>query len=322
MTRSGGLRYNLNMKRGPTYGLVKKAAAETREVCRTCSKDLSGSERALFVEEEVGRLFCTEACIAKFFLPEIEKLEKSYFKNLSPRDLSGEEREGFAHLRWVTLEEPDEVWCVKTKSGDIRYTFISEFKPKRKKVWCVCICLILRGEPSFLYLAFPTSSGVMVNQYRKGERVTLEKPQTLASSSAGVIPSRPQLIDGLATEWTEEETLRAQVKQVHRADDIPPEKYALYHNYLEETLENPDEVWSLTQKDENTSKVYHFIRHYADEDPGIWYIIVARETESQEELDVIEAFPTRDSSLADRYRRDEQELGLMTQSPALAHQVH
>ena len=143
----------------------------TEELCQNCAKDLKGSLRALFVEEEIGRIFCTESCIASYFTPEIERLEKGFFKRLSPSDLSSDEREQFAHLRWITLQEPDEVWREKTIAGDYRYTLISEFEPSQKKVWCICICLFLRGEPSFLYLAFTTLNAAMSNYYRKGEQL-------------------------------------------------------------------------------------------------------------------------------------------------------
>ncbi|MEO7161335.1 MAG: hypothetical protein ABI041_00300, partial [Bdellovibrionia bacterium] len=51
-----------------------------KELCENCSKDLSRTERALFVEEEVGRIFCSESCIAAFFTPDITRLEKEYFR--------------------------------------------------------------------------------------------------------------------------------------------------------------------------------------------------------------------------------------------------
>src|SRR6185437_11906083 len=85
-------------------------AVLSEETCQHCSKTLMSDERALFVEEEVGRIFCSEACIAAFFAPEIERLEKDYLRKVSGSDLSKEERESFSHLRWITLQEPDEIW--------------------------------------------------------------------------------------------------------------------------------------------------------------------------------------------------------------------
>jgi hypothetical protein len=280
--------------------------------CQSCSKDLRGSDKALFVEEEIGRTFCSEECIANYFTPEIDRLEKDYFRKLSPNDLSGDERESLAHLRWITLQEPDESWREKTLSGDFRYTLISEFQPQDKKIWCICICLFLRGEPSFLYLAFATRNAAMANSYRKGERVQLTREGNRGNAKHQKEPQEippGTSMDGLASAWTEDETLRAQLTQERRSDDIPHADFSLYQSCLEETLEGPDEVWSVEMTEKDSFNLYHFLRFYPDENPGVWYIIVARETEDEEQIEILDAFPTRDSSLVDRYRRGHQEIG-------------
>jgi len=299
---------------------ANKSTKKATEVCRNCSRDLGGDQRALFVEEEVGRIFCSENCIADYFSPEIQRLEKEYFRRLSSSDLTGEEREKLAHLRWVTLQEPDEVWREKTLAGDYRFTLISEFQPDHRKVWCVCICLFLRGDPSFLFLAFPTRNAAMVNHYRKGERVTLgrvEKKHKARSQTKGKVESLPQgevPTDGLGTEWTEDETYRAQISQDRDSGDIPPSEFGLYHNCFGETLEEPDEVWNL--KSDSVLKIYHFIRHYPNEKVPMWFIVVAREVEDDEQIEILDAFPTRDSMLVDRYRQGNQEIGAVDSRPS------
>lgn len=317
----------------PTKTRSEKPAVNP-DACYHCAKGLSGdNERALFVEEEVGRIFCSESCIAAFFTPEIERLEKEFFRRLTPSDLAGEEREGLAHLRWITLQEPDEVWREKTLSGDYRYTLISEFKPGSKKIWSICICLFLRGEPSFLYLAFPTKNSAMANQYRRGEQVEWIRPaaQSQTSIEGGSVDvtdaeaedgqNGEEKLDRLADAWTEDETVLAQLNKGRSKDDIPPSDYGLYQACLEETLEAPDEVWSHESQGNDPTKLYHFIKHYPDEKPGIWFVIVARETDDEEQIEIIDAFPSRDPQLVEHYRRGEQEVGqLETKSaPRVVH---
>jgi hypothetical protein len=350
-------------KRSPSSSTTKKvhAQAKPEESCHNCSKDLRGEEKALFVEEEVGRIFCTEDCIAEYFMPEIERLERDYQKHLS-HDLTGEQREKYAHLRWITLEEPDEVWREKTLAGDYRYTLISEFTPENKPIWCICICLFLRGEPSFLYLAFPTKNAAMANHYRKGERVQWAKPRREQSDAAksameskeeGSSGERGPMIDGLADAWTEEETLRAQLTQSRTALDIPESEFSLYEACLAETLEAPDEVWtselgaedgtvvaaSASEKaaqekesepdqdrddaSEDPLHLYHFIRHYPDEGPrGVWYVVVAKELEDGEQMEILDAFPTRDEMLVGRYRIGVQEIGAEEPAQTASRIVH
>ena len=312
-------------RKSPRGSRAQKAAKtavakQHEESCAQCSADLKDSERALLVEEENGRLFCTEECISTFFSPEVERLEKQYFKLLSPGDLAPEEREKYSHLRWVTLEEPDEVWREKTLTGDHRYTLISEFKLGAKSIWCVCVCLFLRGEPSFLYLAFPTKNAAMVNQYRRGERMQWNKPKAGQQANkppleAGAEGDDASKTDGLAGEWTEEETRMATLGSLRRTDDIAPEDFQLYQGCLEQTLEAPDEVWSLTpdtdvpqeETSEDPLRVFHFLRHYTDQKPGHWYVIVARETEEGDQIEILEAFPTRDENLVQGYRQGHRE---------------
>ena len=289
-----------------------------------CSKTLNTNDRALFVEEEVGRIFCSEACISNHFASEIERLEKEYFRRLVSSDLSGEEREKLSHLRWITLQEPDEMWREKTLSGDYRFTLISEFQPSSKKIWCICLCLFLRGEPSFLYLAFATRNAAMVGQYRRGERV--EWDRKAKDKGDGENESEPAFpTDGLAEQWTPDETFRAEVTRDRRADDVPVEEFGLYDSCLEETLENPNEVWSAEttiDKLDDTVVLHHFIRYYPNEKPGVWYVIVAREIPEDNQLEILDAFPTRDSALVNRFRTGTQEVGEQEYSQKPARVVH
>lgn len=303
------------------------------EACVSCGTQLETADRALFVEEEVGRIFCSEECITDFFGPDIDRMERDYLKRVNAHaneELSGEEREKLAHLRWITLQEPDEVWREKTLQGDLRYTMISEFKPGNRRIWCVCICLALRGEPSFLYLAFPTASPKIVQAYRRGERIEwtplsskkpLESASEEASQSSG-LPGEAR-VDGLAENWTESETLRAKLNGERSASDISPEHFGLYQKCLEETLETPDEVWSLDLKDNDggMDHVFHFIKRYSSENPAHWYVVIARSVDSAEgsgdpsaddqeaQMELLDAFPTVDPDLVQQYRRGTQEVG-------------
>jgi hypothetical protein len=68
--------------------------------------------------------------------------------------------------------------------------------------------------------------------------------------------------------------------------------------------------------------MYHFIRHYPNEHPEVWYVVVARETEDEEQIEILDAFPTRDPKLVERYRRGEQEIGNLDATSAASRVVH
>lgn len=295
---------------------VSRASADVSvEKCTACAKKLEENDRALFVEEEIGRVFCSEDCITEYFQPEIEKLEKEYFKYRTKDDLTPDEREQFSHLRWVTLQEPDEVWQSRTLAGDLRYTLISEFTPGNRSVWCVCTCLFLRGEPSFLYLAFPTKSASLVNHFRKGERVEWVRPaekqpaEGVAAPHSGVTDQEGNPTDGLAQDWTESETLRAEIHGTRDVTDIPQEEFALYEYLLEKALEDPSELWVLESKDEGEPDAYHFIyKTQTEEGETVWYVVLAQEAEEGDQLEILDHFPTRNPAMLDRFRLGRQEL--------------
>jgi hypothetical protein len=302
--------------------------------CAACDADLRSAERALFVEEEVGRVFCSEKCITMYFQLDIERLEKEYLRLRGTHDLSSEQRERYAHLRWVTLEAPDEGWCEKTVTGDLRYTFISEFQPDDKTLWMICVCLMLRGEPSFLFIAIPTRNRSLVQHYRKGEPLSDEKLQAIAESAAarasrslsgedGETTASEQggvLSDTIAADgWSREESARAGRTQERTPEDIPEEEFPKFEQFIEETLAKPDEVWALPLGEDAEDaesaelKIYHFLRRYPGQKlsggEGFWYVVVAKDTEDDSQIELLDSFPTRDPGLLERYRSGELEYG-------------
>jgi hypothetical protein len=185
----------------------------------------------------------------------------------------------------------------------------------------------------------------MVAHYRKGERLQWSRPKAERNKSledSAVIEAKPAasgevLIDGLADAWTEQEARMAEMGSLRRGDDIPPSDFPLFQACLEETLEQPDEVWSppitvpqmadSPDTDETdalpaTPRVFHFVRKYPSQDGTFWYIVVARETEEEEQVEILEAFPTRDPSLLERYRNGQQEAGAVAEPESPSRLVH
>ncbi len=297
---------------------AKKTPAKSKKAangihCCECNKLIPAKEQALFVEEEVGRYFCQESCIVSHFTGEIEKMEREYGRNVSPTDLSSEERERYSHLRWSTLEEPDEIWKEKVASGDQRYTVISQFTPDKKPVWGVGVCLMLRGEPSFLFIAFVTSDRHLVDVFRKGEKLKVirknggkEEKNTGITESINEKTQDQEGQDGLAEPWTEFDSVRASIIGSRKPSDIPVEDFGFYQKCLEETLQDPNELWSYSAKS-SKRRVYHFIREY-EHDLNYWYVVMAKDAEDETQIEIIDAFPTKDKSLVEMCRHGKKEV--------------
>jgi len=287
----------------------RRTSKKSKKVqCVECGNTIAALEEALFVEEEVGRYFCEEGCIVSHFTPEIEKLEREYGRHVAPHDLTAEERERYAHFRWMSLENPDEIWMEKSPKGDHQYTLIAEYKPEQKRVWAVSVCLMLRGEPSFLYLAFVTGDRSLVDAFRRGEQMRVLRENSPVedvsqSDLGGNEPALP-ISDRLAESWTESDSIRALLVKGRKENDIPPEDFGFYQKCLEETLQNPNELWSYLPK--SAKRIYHFIKHY-EHDAPFWYVVIAKDTTDETQIEIIDVFPTRDSELIELCRHGKRE---------------
>lgn len=265
-------------------------------------------DTALLVEEEHGRVFCSEGCVSQYFESDVRKLESQYKKRLKKSDFTVEQREELLHLRFMTLQEPDEVWVQKRKNGDFWYTLISEFEVDQGKLWCICICLFLRGEPSFLFLAFPTKSKLMVQKYRQGESLRWGMPSNI---DAGPAPT-----DGFDPHWT---------PHVPDKNDIPRSEYKKYERFASEVLAKPDELW-IEKETEAELETYSFIRKFSNKQKFFWYVIRARELSSgSDELEVLDQVVTKHETVVGQFRlgdldpRQAQSQGGMSLSVKVLH---
>jgi hypothetical protein len=293
----------MSAKAKKTPSKQKKSASGIS--CCECGNRIQAREQALFVEEEVGRYFCEEACIIAHFTDEIEKMEREYGRHVSTRDLTAEERERYAHFRWATLEEPAEIWMEKSTAGDHRYTLISQFHPDQKSVWGVAVCLMLRGEPSFLFIAFVTSDKNLVEAFRKGDR---QKVIRQMKEEDNVVPLNPDASEDktmLAEPWSESDSVRAGILRSRKAQDIPYEDFGFYQKCLEETLQEPTELWSYSATAKK--RVYHFIREY-EHDQNYWYVVMAKDASDDTQIEIIDAFPTKDPHLMELCRHGKKEV--------------
>lgn len=293
-----------------------KAPKQSTIRCNQCDNLIPARDKAYFVEEDVGRLFCSETCIVAAFRPEIEKLERLYGRYVSGTELTADQREQLSYLRWKCLEEPTEVYCEQTVARDKHFTLIREEKFEGKKVWGVSVCLMLRGEPSFLFIAFVTGDQALVNAFRRGEKMEIQlKEKKENSDSAGDWQTKDEGGDGetasdgdrLAESWTMDDAVRASIVKARKKNDIPEEDFAFYQKCIEETLQTPSELWSYAAGQQKKSKkAYHFIRRYEHDDP-FWYIVIARDADDPSQIELIDAFPTRDAGLVTRVRHGSQE---------------
>lgn len=297
---------------------LPKELVETtlKSTCHDCGAGLKPDDSVFFVEEVVGRVFCSEECINEYFKPDVEALDADYQDHRPDDDLDNQESDELGSFRWPNLQNPDEVWMQKTVAGDHRFCFISQYELNGKKVWSVCVCLILGGEPSFLFLAFVTKYRELADHFGRGERVELpmivEEPEAaegddFLASSASEIDEKQ--FDRLSESWSDFEIHLAEARQMRKPTDIPESDFEEYEPCFEKVLEDPDEVWMIMDDDDlEKSAIFHFIKRFSSYKPAVYYIVVAQEGDSEDELEVIDTFPTNDHALVEHYRKGTLEI--------------
>jgi len=267
-------------------------------------------ERVLFVEKEIGRCFCCEDCIREYFQPTVQHMQEELGRSRSESDFTDHESGRLAHYRLLTLQDPDEVWLEETESGERRFTFVSHFRHGDEQFSYVVVCLTIDGEPSFIFLNFPTRDQELVVAYRRGRDLrvndelqddeALREEEPLAPElAAAAEPVRKALEDPEnMSEW---ERLYAEARQ---PGDIPLEDFAQFGEYVEPSLDDPDEIWRFYDDDGNPWLT--FIAAFPDEEGGSFRMIVVcqpKKEQGQPSLEMVFAVPTVDASLVQRFRR-------------------
>jgi len=108
----------------------------------------------------------------------------------------------------------------------------------------------------------------------------------------------------LAEPWTESDSIRALILKGRKESDIPLEDFGFYQKCLEETLQTPNELWSYLPK--SAKRIYHFIKKYEHDEP-FWYVVIAKDTTDETQIEIMDVFPTRDQELVQLCRHGKKE---------------
>ncbi len=283
--------------------MVARSDTEALQSCSQCQKRLGLPEgpEALFVEDHRIHLFCSEACIVAFFKPAMSALKNEVERSRTSDDLSVAEQTALAGARWATLEKPDEIYVETLESGEERSILVRQFDDTAGSAyWCVGVTFFLQGDPSFLFHAWVTrDEQALVNPFRtrgKGGPITMATDQ-------------------LAQDWTQNESVLAQLVQPRIKGDIPFSDFTQYEACIEETLRAPDEVWTEAFAG---MVIYSFLKSFvnADTQENFSYVVLTRETEEEDQLEILDTFPTRDDGYLTTFRRGNQEYNAQQEAEA------
>lgn len=274
---------------------MSKKRFKYSDFCQGCRSPLNSDEKIVYVEESANRYFCSEKCIRAYYDPMSEHYRKQMLDIRDPHDISEADFAEYESYAPLCLSNPDEEWVDTTEFGETITYFLSNFTNEGGKFTYIVACFCLEDEPTYILLSFPTRDKKLAEEFRRGEKI--ERKDDDEEPGEPEISSPVLTEDFLARQGNaiEEEMLR------HRdPTDVPKEEFEEYVHLVDQTIENPDEVWEL--QDEGDNPILTLISQHEE---SLHYVVICTfdATQTQESWRVIYSFPTRDPALVQRYRR-------------------
>lgn len=292
--------------------------------CTSCRKKVEKVQNLLFVEES-KRGFCSENCIVEFFSPYMEvfdreELEYRHMAGLESSEVGAElfqDKELFDQV----LYSPTEIWYEKNEIQEEFYTHILNFDDD-KEMFYIITCSYFEGEPSFVFFKSVTKSKELVNRYRRQKRMDdkiVSNETNLESFSHEEVDSADEgELDeiNLPAELVEDLELKkseylADFLERRKDDDIEIEKFLEYDQYLNLTLEDPDEEY--LQEDSSGDKIMTFIKSFQMSGKSFFYIAccvkLTLNSITEKVMIPVLTFPSTDSDLYKFYAVGEKKNG-------------
>ncbi len=262
-------------------------------------KDEANKEIPIVIDSEKSWVFHSEDEMYHFFLPQISALEKEYYTQRSNSDFTDEESDQMIEYLDEVLNSPLEIWMDgESLSGFVVFYYLGEFvdKSSNESFFYVAITHQANGQPSFIYLHFPTRERKLYDFFRKGECIYSKELDELAFGS----------IEGDSLSEGDELSvgLFKAMLSVRQDSDVLRTDFHKYAAYREPTIEEADEIWRRSDLSGNI--LVTFIKEIQEqESESTHYVVVTQEEETSNVHALLFSFPTKDNGLLDRYRQGE-----------------
>lgn len=267
-------------------------------------KSIKDQENKIVIDEAKGLLFDSEEELFEHFAKEIKQLEDEFFALRGETDIPEEDIDRYEDNLNVLLEEPDEIWRDKqTLKGIDLAVYIKRFADDDEDspsghVYHIAVVYLTKNIPTFVYLHFPTNSELLVQKYRRGDKVF---DQSFVSEYKGAIEG-----DALYEGDEFAAGLYAVMLKLRAESDIKEVDFPEFADLREESIEHPDEIWR--SNDSMGNILVTFVREFHEElegDQSVFYLVVTLEDQASSSHALLFSFPTNDESLVARYRHGE-----------------
>ena len=252
---------------------------------------------SIVIDQDAGMVFSSETELLKFFKPQIEFLEKEYYKIHPNGDDAENKIDDIEDELELTLDEPTEIWHDRHTFKEFPIFYFFRDIEGSDSVH-IGLCYVNRAdEPTFVFLHFITANEKTMDYYRRGELVydrSFEEVEFGAIEGDALTEGDPLAIG-----------LFISMLKVRSEKDLSQDKFKdIGYELREATIEEADEIWRNT--DLNGNLLVTFIRSFPEhETSDMHYIAVTQEDPNSHVHSLLFSFPTSDPTLVDRYRRGE-----------------
>lgn len=265
----------------------------------------------LLVEEKNMKGFCSEACILEFYTPVLEHIAEEEKKLRFHHNIDSEEVLKYRvdeKLLQKTFESPSEIWAYQNEIGEEFFTFIYHGEwEEHKDIYVIIMTFIFDQVPSFVLFQTVTQNEEFVSEYRVGGKID-ELDDFLKERALEQGPEA--FLDPKVIEMVEQKksSYLAKLMEQRTEEDIPVEEFSVYESYVQDCLEEPDEVFQ--HDDEDGEKIFTYIKSFEREDVTFFYFVlcihVTTDVEANEDILVpIISFPSQDGELYQNYKKGE-----------------
>jgi hypothetical protein len=249
----------------------------------------------IVIDESRGLVFQSEDELYDHFLPQIQSLEKEYFTARANSDVQEKDFAHYEELLNQVLEDPDEIWeDAQSIHGFKVRSYVGHYSSGTEAIYYVALAYATGDVPSFIFLHFPSNDLDLVDKFRRGNLIydRVLKEVEAGAVEGDALTEGDHLAVGLYKAML---VLRSQ-------KDVAEKDFHSLEHLREPTIEEADEIWRSNDLNGNT--LVTFIKYFPDE-RDVHYVVVTIEDTASSSHALLFSFPTKDSSLVDRYRHGE-----------------
>lgn len=280
--------------------------------CNCCRKQIQNLENLLFIDDYSLRGFCSEKCILEFYAPYIDSFyaqEAKLRNDLKIKELNSLSLEVTHEIFQDLMVAPEEIWLDRNDLGEVFYTYISYVS--EHNIYAIMICCQYEGEVSFIFHKCLTTQTALVDKFRVQEKVNTSK--TFKHEDADTQLDQDVELPGEVLEQLEQKksSYLASLLQFRTDEDIDYDEFIEYEQFLSLTLEDPDEVYEMT--DDDSDDISTFIKSFQFQRGTFFYVVVCWKCHikslGEQMLIPILSFPSIDQTLYQEFAVGERVVG-------------